>query len=67
MINYVSPTIPGLTNDALREHGLYQLMRAAGIQLQSAKQTIGARKATAEEARQLGEPRAVGAADRCSG
>ncbi|GHF38220.1 MULTISPECIES: GntR family transcriptional regulator [Streptomyces] len=42
--------------DALAETGLYRLMRSAGITLHSARQTIGARAATAEEARLLGEP-----------
>jgi GntR family transcriptional regulator len=36
---------------------LYELMRSRGVQLHSATQTVGARNATAPEARLLGEPR----------
>jgi DNA-binding GntR family transcriptional regulator len=41
----------------LEEHGLYQLLRAAGVSLHAATQSIGARRATVEEARLLEEPR----------
>jgi len=61
MCNYLPHTIPGiaegLTVQALEEQGLYQLIRALGVQLHAADQTIGAKTATAEEARLLGEPR----------
>lgn len=61
MTNYLPHTvIPGmgnLTDEALQSQGLYQLIRGLGIQLHAADQTIGARTATAEEARQLGESR----------
>jgi GntR family transcriptional regulator len=57
MTNYLLADLPGLTTDALQQHGLYQLIRAAGVQLHAATQTIGARTATTTEARQLGEPR----------
>jgi DNA-binding GntR family transcriptional regulator len=61
MCNYLPHTIPGLadglTIQALEDHGLYEVIRAAGIQLHAADQVIGARTATAEEARLLGEPR----------
>lgn len=61
MVNYLPHTVvPGfadITADALREHGLYQLIRGLGLQLHAADQTIGARTATSEEARLLGEPR----------
>jgi GntR family transcriptional regulator len=62
MANYLPHTLlpgltGGLTTEALEEHGLYQLIRGLGIQLHAADQTIGARTATAEEARLLGEPR----------
>ncbi|WP_052851956.1 GntR family transcriptional regulator [Streptomyces avicenniae] len=40
----------------LEATGLYRLLRAAGTTLHSAHQTIGARAATAEEARLLDEP-----------
>jgi DNA-binding GntR family transcriptional regulator len=51
------PAAPLRASD-LEKHGLYQLLRARGIQLHSAKQVIGARRATVREARLLGEPRA---------
>jgi GntR family transcriptional regulator len=61
MCNYVPHTIPGLaeslTRDALERQGLYQVIRAVGVQLHAADQSIGARNATAEEARLLGERR----------
>lgn len=61
MCNYLPHTVPGLTEgltrEALEEHGLYEVIRAAGIQLHAADQVIGARTATADEARLLGEPR----------
>jgi DNA-binding GntR family transcriptional regulator len=38
---------------------LYEVIRAAGIQLHAADQSIGARRATPEEARLLGEPRSA--------
>ncbi len=40
----------------LEETGLYRLIRAAGITLHSARQTVGARAATAEEGARLAEP-----------
>lgn len=55
LVNVLPGNVPGLTTEALERHGLYQLLRAAGIQLHTATQTIGARKATAEEAGALGE------------
>jgi GntR family transcriptional regulator len=61
MANYLPLTVPGLaegiTPQALEEHGLYQVIRGLGIQLHAADQTIGARNATGEEARLLGERR----------
>ncbi|MFI1972257.1 GntR family transcriptional regulator [Streptomyces cinnamoneus] len=42
--------------EALERSGLYRLMRTAGITLHSARQTIGARAATAEEGELLAEP-----------
>ena len=41
----------------LEEHGLYEMLRAAGVNLRIAHQTIGARAATAAEARLLDERR----------
>jgi GntR family transcriptional regulator len=55
LVNVLPGSIPGLTTPALERYGLYQLLRAAGVQLHAATQTIGARRATAEEARSLGE------------
>ncbi|GLV50142.1 GntR family transcriptional regulator [Thermobispora bispora] len=46
-----------LTAEALEEHGLYELLRAAGIRLRVANQRIGAKAASAAEARLLGERR----------
>ncbi|WP_326725980.1 MULTISPECIES: GntR family transcriptional regulator [unclassified Streptomyces] len=40
----------------LEATGLYRLMRATGITLHSARQSIGARAATTEEGERLGEP-----------
>jgi GntR family transcriptional regulator len=61
MANYLPRTIPeladGITKEGLEEHGLYQLIRALGIQLHAADQVIGARNATSEEAHLLGEGR----------
>jgi DNA-binding GntR family transcriptional regulator len=62
MTNYLPHTVitglaEGLTTDALQEQGLYQIIRGLGIQLHAADQVIGARTATTEEARLLGEPR----------
>jgi DNA-binding GntR family transcriptional regulator len=62
MTNYLPHLIipglsDGLTLGALQSQGLYQVIRGLGIQLHAADQTIGARTATAEEARLLGESR----------
>lgn len=62
MANYLPHTVipglsDGLTRQSLEDHGLYQVIRGLGIQLHAADQTIGARTATAEEARLLDEPR----------
>jgi DNA-binding GntR family transcriptional regulator len=60
MRNHLPAGLVELTADALERGGLYQLMRAAGIRLHMASQTIGARSASAAEARPLevraGEP-----------
>lgn len=57
MINYLPASVADFTEDDLREHGLYEMLRARGIQLHSASQAIGARTATAAEAKMLGEPK----------
>jgi DNA-binding GntR family transcriptional regulator len=60
MRNWLPVGLVELDDDRLERAGLYQLMRAAGIGLHLASQTIGARGATAAEARLLqarkGEP-----------
>lgn len=62
MTNYLPTTLPGLgpgafTIEALESTGLYRLLRAAGVHLHAADQTIGARRATAQQSRLLDEPR----------
>jgi GntR family transcriptional regulator len=60
MRNWIPPGLVELTPELLERAGLYQIMRAAGLRLHLASQTIGARKATAAEARLVhatrGEP-----------
>ncbi|MFI2436325.1 GntR family transcriptional regulator [Streptomyces sp. NPDC018693] len=53
--NYLPPDLLDLDTARLESTGLYRMMRAAGITLHSARQTIGARSATAEEAARLDE------------
>lgn len=53
--NYLPTSRLRLDAGALAEHGLYQLLRRAGVQPKVATQTIGARAATAGEAGMLGE------------
>jgi DNA-binding GntR family transcriptional regulator len=57
MHNYVPAHLLPLTADDLQTHGLYNLFRANGINLKIAKQSIGARAATAPQARALEETR----------
>ncbi|MFC7344756.1 GntR family transcriptional regulator [Saccharopolyspora griseoalba] len=54
--NYLPAGLIRPTDEQLAERGLYQLMRAAGVHLHAAQQTIGARVATEEEAELLDEP-----------
>jgi GntR family transcriptional regulator len=60
MRNWIPRGLVELDPERLQRTGLYQLMRAAGISLHHASQTIGARAATAAEAKRLhahkGEP-----------
>ncbi|MHB9858057.1 GntR family transcriptional regulator [Streptomyces sp. YIM S03343] len=56
MCNYLPLGLFDLDTGQLEATGLYRLMRAAGITLHSARQSIGARGATAVEAERLGEP-----------
>ena len=53
MENYLPEPFADLTPEALQEFGLYQLLRSRGITFRVAQQRIGARSATAEEARLL--------------
>ena len=55
MTNYLPPRVVSFDEAALVERGLYELIRAQGIQLHSATQTIGARRASTGEAKLLGE------------
>lgn len=55
MTNVVPVSVLSLTRADLAEHGLYELLRAAGHVPRMAGQVIGARSATAAEARLLGE------------
>lgn len=59
MCNHLPPTFTGITPEILATRGLYQILRDSGVQMRVADQTIGARKATAAEARLLNEPRAA--------
>lgn len=54
--NYVPVGLLDLGTEKLEATGLYRMMRAAGITLHSARQSVGARRATAEEAERLAEP-----------
>lgn len=57
MLNHVPAGLLRLTPDDLERQGLYDLLRANGVTLRIARQSIGARAATAAEARALGEAR----------
>jgi DNA-binding GntR family transcriptional regulator len=57
MHNYVPVNLLRLDEETLAHQGLYQLLRAAGVSLKLASQSIGARNATAAEARVLDESR----------
>jgi DNA-binding GntR family transcriptional regulator len=57
MRNHVPADLLRLSREDLEEQGLYNLLRANGINLRIAKQSIGARAATPAEARALGEPK----------
>ena len=57
MRNHVPADLLRLAPEDLEAQGLYNLLRANGLNLRIAKQSIGARTATAAEARALGETR----------
>ncbi|MFS8200042.1 GntR family transcriptional regulator [Streptomyces sp. CWNU-52B] len=56
LCNYLPASLLALDTERLEATGLYRMMRAAGITLHSAHQTVGARSATSQEARLLDEP-----------
>ena len=55
--NYLPAGLVQLNVEMLEEHGLYELLRASGIGLYSATQRMGAKNASAAEARTLNETR----------
>jgi len=55
LCNFIPPGLLELNTGQLETTGLYRMMRAVGITLHSARQTIGARGATADEADRLAE------------
>lgn len=55
LCNYLPASLLDLDTARLESTGLYRMMRAAGITLHSARQTVGARCATAGEAERLDE------------
>lgn len=57
MTNYLPREVRGISATALQSGGLYELLRAQGIVLHAATQTVGARRASAAEARLLAEAR----------
>ncbi len=57
LTNYLPSDRITIRTDELESDGLYALLRRAGITLHSATQVIGARPATAAEARALGDRR----------
>ncbi len=57
MTNHLPAGPVALDADALASHGLYALLRAAGVRIRIADQSVGAASATAAQARQLGERR----------
>jgi DNA-binding GntR family transcriptional regulator len=57
MRNHVPVSLLALDADDLEAYGLYNLLRANGVTLRIARQSIGARAATAAEARALTETR----------
>ncbi|MFD3930807.1 GntR family transcriptional regulator [Streptomyces sp. NPDC058614] len=56
LCNHLPPGLLKFDSAQLEATGLYRLMRATGITLHSARQSIGARAATKEEGERLGEP-----------
>jgi DNA-binding GntR family transcriptional regulator len=59
LTNHLPTDVVELTAERLERHGLYETLRAAGVNLRIANQTIGARGATTAEAALLDERRGV--------
>jgi DNA-binding GntR family transcriptional regulator len=59
LTNHLPTDIVELTAERLERHGLYETLRAGGVNLRIANQTIGARGATTAEAALLDERRGV--------
>jgi DNA-binding GntR family transcriptional regulator len=59
LTNHLPTDIVELTAERLEQNGLYEILRAAGVNLRIANQTIGARGATTAEALLLDERRGV--------
>src|SRR6516164_9120126 len=57
MHNYLPAGLVQLNVELLEQHGLYELLRASGVGLYSATQRMGAKNASASEARALDETR----------
>ncbi|WP_329079732.1 MULTISPECIES: GntR family transcriptional regulator [unclassified Streptosporangium] len=55
--NWLPSGLAPLTAEGLQERGLYETLRASGVRMRVANQRMGARAATAAEARLLGERR----------
>lgn len=55
--NFLPAAIVHLSSEMLAQHGLYELLRASGIRLATATQRMGAKNASAAEARALDETR----------
>lgn len=56
LCNFLPPELLELDSGRMEATGLYRLMRGAGITLHSARQSVGARAASADEGERLGEP-----------
>lgn len=53
--NFLPAQFGDIGSEQLERHGLYQLLRSRGVTMAVAHQTIGARRATAQEARLFGQ------------
>ncbi len=56
LCNFLPPELLELDNERMEATGLYRLMRGAGITRHSARQSVGARAASADEGERLDEP-----------